>query len=100
MAVTDDIQELTMRVSRLEKASIENTETITWLAGTLGTMKAVQDNHTQRLDRVETKVDRVEIRLDRVEGKVDRVDKTLNDMMVALPKLVADAMRDVLKEKR
>ena len=87
MPVTDaDFQDLKSRVGRLERASVENTETITWLAGTLGTMKAVQDNHTQRLDRVET--------------KLDRVDKTLNDLVKTLPSIVSDAMRDVMKDKR
>ena len=33
-----DFQDLTRRVGRLEKASVENTGTITWLAGTLGTL--------------------------------------------------------------
>ena len=101
MAVTDaDIQELRLRVSQLEKASVENTETITWVAGLLGTVKAVQDDHTRRLDRMETKVDRVEVRLDRVEVRLDRVEKSVKDFREAMPGIVADAMREVLKEKR
>jgi len=57
MLVTDaDFNDLKTRVTRLERASVNDTETITWLAGTLGGMKAVQDSHTERLDRIEAGV--------------------------------------------
>ena len=94
MTVTDaDFQDLKRRVGRLEKASVENTETITWLAGTLGTMKAVQDDHTQRLDRIET-------RLEEHDSRFDRLDKTMHDLTEALPGIVMEAMREVLETKR
>jgi len=45
-----------------------------------------------RMDRVETRLDRVETRLGGVETKVDTLTRDL-------PKIVADAMRDVLRER-
>jgi len=44
------------------------------------------------LAAVKTRMDRVETRLDRVETKVDTLTRDL-------PKIVADAMRDVLRER-
>ena len=100
MPVTDsDFQDLKKRVGRLEKASVENTGTITWLAGTLGTMKAVQDDHTQRLDRIETRLEEHDNRFDEHDARFDRLDKTLHDLTEALPGIVSNAMREVLKTK-
>jgi lipopolysaccharide biosynthesis regulator YciM len=105
------LEELERRVIALEKAQSENTGTLRWVAGTLGQIQAVQDDHTQRLDRMEkvqtehtqllndhTKVlndhtrrlDDHTQRLNRIEGKVDGLARDL-------PTIVGEAVRDALK---
>lgn len=74
-----DIADLERRVIALEAAQKETAETQTWMAQTLGRIAAVQDEHTRRLDRVETEV------------------KGLRSDM---PSIVADAMREVLKSNQ
>ncbi len=37
----------------LERAQNENTVTLKWLAGTLAQVKALADDHTERLQRIE-----------------------------------------------
>jgi hypothetical protein len=61
-----------------------------WVAGTLGQIQAVQDEHTQRLGRLETKFEGVEGKVDGLRGKVD-------GLIQALPTIVGDAVRDAMK---
>ena len=61
------------RVIALEQAQKDNTVTLKWLAGTLAQVKALADDHTERLDRIEHDV------------KALRRD---------MPGIVADALRD------
>ena len=45
-----------------------------------------------RVDRIEEKVDRLELRVDRLELKIDRLQANL-------PSIVAEAMREVLRDR-
>ena len=92
MITDEQFAALTKRVTVLEKASINNTETITWMAGTLGQMKSTLDTHTTRLNAMDDRLDSIDERLDRVEAKVD-------DLKETLPGIVATAMREVLRER-
>ena len=92
MPVTEaDFDDLKTRVSRLERASINTTGTITWMAGMLGTIKAGQDNHTERLDRIDTRLNGIDTRLGRIEAGVAGVRKDM-------PGIVAEAMREVIRK--
>src|SRR5262249_50645221 len=51
-----------------------------------------------RLDRVEARLDRVETRLDRVEQKVDALGDAFDSLRRDLPKIVAETLREVLRE--
>jgi hypothetical protein len=53
------LEELERRVIALERAQNENTTTLKWMAGTLGEIKGAVDDHTERLQRVETEVQKV-----------------------------------------
>ena len=54
MAAT--LEELEQRVAALEQAQNENAVTLKWMAGTLAQVKALADDHTERLDRIEDDV--------------------------------------------
>jgi len=98
MPVTEsDFNELKTRVSRLEKASINNTETITWMAGMLGTIKAVQDKHTERLDGIDGRLDRIDGRLDGIDSRLNRVEAEITGLRKDMPSIVADAVREVMR---
>ena len=56
MGVTLD--DLDRRTTALEHAQNDTTQTMRWVVAKLGRMQAVQDEHTLRLERLETKVDR------------------------------------------
>jgi hypothetical protein len=88
MAVT--VEDLDRRVTTLEHAQNETVETLRWAAATLGQMKAVQDDHTrrlndhtQRLDRIETTLGDHSRRLDRLEGKVDAIPRAVAEQLEA-----------------
>jgi chromosome segregation ATPase len=85
----------------------ETTESLCWTVAKLGHIQAVQDEHTLRLERVETTVERiktvqedhtlrlgrVETRLERVETKLGHLEHKLDGLMEALPGMVAEAVR-------
>ena len=83
---------LTKRVVALEKAAVSNTETISWMAGTLGTMKAVQDVHTKRMDGIDSKLDEMDEHIDRLEGDIA-------GLRADMPGIVATAMREVMGKR-
>lgn len=79
-----DLLDLERRVSALEKAQKETAETQTWMASTLGRIAAVQDDHTQRLDKLET--------------DVSGLRREFNEFRCEFPSIVAETMREVMKE--
>ena len=74
-----DIADLERRVIALEAAQNDTTQTLRWVVSKLGKLSAVQDEHTLRLDRIEADI------------KGLRTD---------LPSIVSDAVREVLKGQR
>jgi hypothetical protein len=60
------LDDLDRRVTALERAQGDTTDSLRWAVGTLGRMHAVQDEHTLRLERLETKVDEHTLRLGRL----------------------------------
>jgi uncharacterized protein Yka (UPF0111/DUF47 family) len=50
-------EDLDRRTTALERAQGETTETLRWVVTKLARMQAVQDEHTLRLERLESKVD-------------------------------------------
>ena len=103
--MTATVEDLERRVVALERANTTNVETLKWVAGTLGQVKAVQDDHTVRLDRIEVRLDRIETvqddhtkRLDRVESEIRGLRSDFAGYRTELPGIVADALREVLKK--
>ena len=100
------LEDLERRVVALEKAQNTNTETLEWMAGTLGRVKATIDTHTTRLDRIDVRLDRIETTqadhsttLANHSNQLERIERTVNGLKDALPGIVANAMRDVLAAK-
>jgi predicted nucleic acid-binding Zn-ribbon protein len=91
MALT--LEDVDRRTVTLERAQGQTTETLRWVVAKLGRIQAVQDEHTLRLERVETKLERVETRLDRVETKLERLEHKLDGLAEVLPTIVAEAVR-------
>jgi chromosome segregation ATPase len=79
MAVT-----LEDRTTALERAQGETGETLRWVVAKLGRMAAVQDEHTLRLDRLETKVDRLEVKVDGLESRLGNVESRLESVELRL----------------
>jgi tetrahydromethanopterin S-methyltransferase subunit G len=52
-----------------------------------------------RLDRLEKRLDGVDGRLDGVEGRLGRVEGEVRQLRQDLPAIVADTMREVLRER-
>jgi uncharacterized coiled-coil DUF342 family protein len=99
MSVTEaDITDLKARVTRLERASVNNTETIGWMAGMLGTIKSIQDTHTKRMDAMDARFDRMDSEIREVKADVRAVKATVDALREELPGIVAAAMREVMRK--
>ena len=85
-AMASTLEDLDRRASALERAQGDTTETLRWVVAKLGRIQAVQDEHTLRLERLETKVDAMDARLGNVERKLD-------GLIDALPGLITEAVR-------
>ncbi len=84
MATT--LEELERRVIALEKAPTDNTPTLKWVAGTLAQVKALADDHTERLQRIEASVGGQ-------VGRPDRIEHDVTGLRRDMPRIVADALR-------
>ena len=97
------LEDLERRVVALEKAQNTNTETLEWMAGTLGRVKATTDMHTTRLDRIDetlaghtkTLADHTK-RFDDIDTRLGRLERVVTDLKNELPDIVANALREVL----
>jgi chromosome segregation ATPase len=104
--MTATLEELERRVSALEKAQNENTVTLKWVAGTLAQVKALADDHTERLQRIEqdvngqsTRLDRMDTRFDKVDGRLDHIERDVKGLREEIPGLVTDAVREGLRNR-
>jgi Lon protease-like protein len=83
MALT--FEDLDRRVAVLEQTQGETTETLRWVVAKLAQMQAVQDEHTLRLERVETRLDRIEARLDALpRALAELIDTSEKRIMAAI----------------
>jgi chromosome segregation ATPase len=83
------LEDLDRRSSALERAQADTTETLRWVVAKLGRIQAVQDEHTLRLERLETRLEKVETRLEKVEMRLDSVEAKLDALPRAIAELVA-----------
>lgn len=74
-----DIVELERRVKALEAAQNDTTQTLRWVVAKLGGISALQDEHTLRLERIETDI---------------------RNLRRDLPAMMAETMREVLREQK
>ncbi|HEX5957929.1 MAG TPA: hypothetical protein VFY92_04640 [Hyphomicrobiaceae bacterium] len=105
MALT--LEGLDQRITALDRAQGDTTETLRWVVTKLARMQAVQDEHTLRLDRLETKVDqlgnkvdRLGVRVDQLGNRVDQLGEQLDRLEAKLDKnsASADALPRVIAE--
>jgi hypothetical protein len=87
------LDDLDGRVTALEGAQNDTTQTMRWAVAKLGRIQAVQDEHTLRLERLETKVDRLDARIGNLDARIGNVAHQLAGLIESLPQIVADAVR-------
>ena len=54
----------------------------------------------ERFDKVDHHFDKVDGRLDKIDGRLDHLDTGLRGLRTDMPKIVADTMREVLREQK
>lgn len=81
-------------------AELERRVQARWVVAKLGRVSAVQEEHGLRLERIETRLDRIDGRLDRIEGRLDRNESEFAEWRRKLPGMIAETMREVLREHK
>jgi prefoldin subunit 5 len=86
------LEDLDRRATALEAAQGDTTQTLRWVVAKLGRMQAVQDEHTLRLERLETKVDALDGRMSAVETKLDALPRAIAELFDASEKRLMAAI--------
>ena len=86
------LENLDRRVTALEAAQGSTTETLRWVVTKLARMQAVQDEHTLRLERLETKMDTLDGRMTAVETKLDALPRAIAELFEAAEKRLMAAI--------
>jgi len=95
-----DIIELERRVSALEAAQNDTTQTLRWVVAKLGQMSAVQEQHSLRLERIEGDVKVIRSDTDQLKSGLHRLENDFNTFRRELPSMMAATMREVLREQK
>jgi chromosome segregation ATPase len=74
------LEDLDRRVTALERAQNDNTQSLKWVITKLAKVEVTLDEHT--------------LRLQRVEDKIDQTNRQLAGLVENLPRIVAEAIRD------
>lgn len=75
------VEDLDRRATALERAQNDNTETLRWVVTKLARIQAAQDEHTLRLERVEDRLERVETKVDQLTQSVQALPRVLAEML-------------------
>jgi chromosome segregation ATPase len=106
--ITEDrIQRIEARVTAVEQAQNDNTQSLRFIVATVAQMKAVQDDHGHQLDEHGRKLDDHGRKLDdhgrqlgELRSEVGGLRTEFHALRKELPTIVANVMREVLREKR
>ena len=98
--MTTTVEELERRVIALENAQTNNASTLRWVAGTLGQIQATVDDHTGRFDKVDHEFKALRATVDDHTIRLGRVEHEIKSLRADLPGIVAEAMREVMKESK
>jgi uncharacterized coiled-coil DUF342 family protein len=92
------IEELERRSTALEVAQNDTTQTLRWVVSRLGRVAAVQDEHTLRLERIEGDVSELKADVRQLKTDMREVKANLEGLRDDLPGMIAETMREVLRE--
>ena len=60
---------------------------------------AFQERTEQRFDKIDGRFKKIDDKLDKVDGRLDHLDRGLRGLRTDMPKIVGDAMREVMNGK-
>jgi hypothetical protein len=91
------VEDLDRRATALEQAQGETTQTLRWMVSKMVHLQAVQDEHTLRLERVETKVDKLDTRFGKVDTQLEALPRAIAEMFDASEKRTAGVMAEMIE---
>jgi chromosome segregation ATPase len=97
MDIEAEIRDLKRRVSELEGSFGFLTRQI---QGVHKDLLSFEEKTESKFKEHDTRFDRIEDRLNKVDGRLDHLDTSLRGLRTDMPKIVGDAMREVMREPR
>ncbi len=97
MDVEAEIRDLKRRVGEIEGSFGFLTEQVKGVHKDLLRFEAKTE---QQFEKVDERFDKVDGRLDKIDGRLDHLDTGLRGLRTDMPKIVGEAMREVLREQR
>jgi chromosome segregation ATPase len=96
--VTEILTELKEDVALLRRHAISTGQKVEEMDARLGAVEARLGAVEARLDKIETRLDKVETRLGKVEAGLEGVRTDIAGLRRDLPGIIAETMREVLRE--
>ncbi len=93
--VTDLLTELKEDVALLRRHAISTGQKVEEMDARLGSLEGRMRKVEDRLEKVEVRLEKVEVRLERVEERLSGIETYLRR---DLPGIIAETMREVLRE--
>jgi chromosome segregation ATPase len=90
------VEDLERRTTALEHTQGETTETLRWVVTKLARLQAVQDEHTLRLERLESKVDKLDDRLGNVEMRLGNVETQVESLPRAIAEMISTSEKRIM----
>ena len=104
MDVEAEIRDLKRRVSELEGSFGFLTEQVKSVHKDLLAFEARTEARfekvDERFDKLDGKVDQLDRKVDRLDGRLDHVESGIRSLHTDMPKILADTMREVLREQK
>jgi peptidoglycan hydrolase CwlO-like protein len=83
-------RQLEARLTAVEQAQNDNTQSLRFIVTTVAHMKSAQDDQGERLERLETSMTGIRADITKLSGKLDASTRDINAKIDALPRVIAE----------
>jgi chromosome segregation ATPase len=94
------VEDTRLRLTRVEARLDTLTEAMAHLTASTAELRSRIDKLDSRMDKLESRMDKLESRMDKLDSRMDQLDANFTAFQRGLPALIADTMREVLREQK
>jgi chromosome segregation ATPase len=87
------VEDTRLRLTRVEARLDTLTEAMAHLTASVAELRS-------RIDKLDVRMDKLDARMDKLDARMDKLDANFTAFQRGLPGLIADTMREVLREQK